>query len=70
MLAKMDVKQAYRNIPVHPEDRILLSMKWQGRAFADKVWSAAPIIFTAFADDLQWLINAKTGSGKHVSLSG
>ena len=60
MLAKMDIKQAYRNIPVHPEDRALLGMKWQGRAFADKVLpfglQSAPIIFTAFADDLQWLI--------------
>ena len=60
MLAKMDVKQTYRNVPVHPEDRALLGMKWQGRAFADKVFPfglrSAPIIFTAFADALQWLI--------------
>ena len=28
MLAKMDIKQAYRNIPVHPNDRHLLGMKW------------------------------------------
>ena len=60
MLAKMDIKQAYRNIPVHLEDRALLGMKWQERAFADKVLPfglrSAPIIFTAFADALQWLI--------------
>lgn len=49
-LAKMDVKHAYRNIPVHPEDCALLGMKWQGRAFADKVLPfglrSAPITFT------------------------
>ena len=27
MLAKMDVKQAYRNVPVRPEDHALLDMK-------------------------------------------
>ena len=60
MLAKMDVKQAYRNVPVRPEDHALLDMKWQGRAFADKVLPfglrSAQIIFTTFADSLQWLI--------------
>ena len=29
MLVKMDIKQAYRNIPVYPEDRILLGINWQ-----------------------------------------
>ena len=28
MLAKMDIKQAYRIIPTHPEDRRLLGMRW------------------------------------------
>ena len=27
LLAKMDIKQAYRNIPVHPQDRLLLGMR-------------------------------------------
>ena len=29
LLAKMDVKQAYRNIPVHPSDRACLGMSWE-----------------------------------------
>ena len=29
-LAKIDIQNAYRIVPVHPEDRPLLSMKWQG----------------------------------------
>ena len=33
MLAKMNIKQAYRMIPVRPQDRPLLGMKWQGQVF-------------------------------------
>ncbi len=29
-LAKVDIKQAYRMVPVHPEDRLLLGMAWEG----------------------------------------
>ena len=29
-LAKLDLAKAYRMVPVHPEDRRLLGMKWQG----------------------------------------
>ena len=28
LIAKMDIKQAYRNVPIHPDDRRLLGMKW------------------------------------------
>ena len=60
LLAKMDIKAAYRNVPVHPEDRCLLGMKWRDRIYIDKVLPfglrSAPIIFTALADALQWLI--------------
>lgn len=31
---KMDVKQAYRNIPVHPSDRACLCMSWYRVHFA------------------------------------
>ena len=37
LLAKVDVKQAYRNIPVHPKDRHLLGMLWEGEVFVDIV---------------------------------
>ena len=29
LLAKFDLKAAYRNVPVHPDDRLLLDMIWQ-----------------------------------------
>ena len=31
MMAKVDVKSAYRNIPVHPDDRWMMGMMWEGR---------------------------------------
>ena len=63
LLAKMDIKQAYRNIPVHPDDRPLLGMKWQGRVFVDKTLPfglrSAPLIFSAVADALQWIMQRR-----------
>ena len=35
LLAKSDVESAYRIIPVHPDDRYLLGMQWQGNYFVD-----------------------------------
>ena len=30
IMAKMDIRQAYRNIPVYSADRLLLGMCWEG----------------------------------------
>lgn len=66
MLAKMDIKQAFRIIPVHPEDRGLLGMEWEGRVFLDKVLPfglrSAPLLFTAVADALAWVMRQR-GAG-------
>lgn len=66
MLAKMDVKQAFRNIPVHPADRGLLGMHWNGRVFLDKVLPfglrSAPLLFSAVADALAWIMRQR-GAG-------
>ncbi len=35
LLAKLDVKRAYRNTPVHPEDWWLLGMLWDNALFLD-----------------------------------
>ena len=32
LMAKMDLKEAYRNIPVHPADHHLLAVQWNGLA--------------------------------------
>ena len=63
VLAKMDVKQAYRNIPVHPQDRHLLGMCWEGVVYIDTVLPfglrSAQLLFTAVADALEWIIHSK-----------
>ena len=58
LLAKMDVSQAFRNIPVNPEDRHLLGMEWEGRVYMNKVLPfglrSAPLLFSVVADALAW----------------
>ena len=60
LMAKFDLKSAYRNIPVHPEDRWLLGMMWDGQLFVDVALPfglrSAPKIFNAVADALAFVI--------------
>ena len=53
LLAKFDVKSAYQNIPVNPEDRYLLGMKWQDNYFINMVLPfglrSAPFIFSSLS---------------------
>ena len=62
-MGKVDIKQAYRIIPVHPDDRSLLAVQWEGQIFIDKVLPfglrSTPLIFTAVADALQWIMAKK-----------
>ena len=55
LLAKLNIKSAYRNIPVHPGDRHLLGMRWQDRFFVDACLlfglHSAPKIFNATGVD-------------------
>ena len=59
LIAKADVKAAYRNIPVHPRDRWLLGMKWEGETFVDGTLPfglrSAPLLFTAVGDAIEWI---------------
>ena len=41
LLAKMDIRQAYRNVPIHPTDRPLLGMQLKGAIFVD---AALPLV--------------------------
>lgn len=63
LMAKVDIKQAYRNIPVHPKDHYLLGVRWKGELHTDKVLPfglrSAPIIFSAMADALQWIVQQR-----------
>ena len=58
-LAKIDVKLAYRNFPVHPEDRYLLGMEWKGRVYVDGTLpfglTSAPLLSITLGDAIQWV---------------
>ena len=60
-MAKIDVAHAYRNIPVHPQDRWLLEMQWEERVYIDTVLPfgvrSALKIFCALSDALEWALN-------------
>ena len=60
LLAKLDVKSAYRLLPVHPLDRPLLGIEWEGSLFVDGMLPfglrSAPKIFSAVADALEWIL--------------
>ena len=58
LLAKIDLQNAYRVVPVHPIDQPLLGLKWNGTIYRDTVLPfglrSAPKIFTAVAEALAW----------------
>ena len=58
LMAKTDVKSAFRIIPMRPTDRWLLGMEWKGNLYIDKVLpfglKSTPKIFNAVADAIQF----------------
>ena len=56
--ALLDIKSAYRLVPVHPDDSPLPGLTWCGNIYVDKMLPfglrSAPKIFTA--DALEWCI--------------
>ena len=62
-LGKGDIKEAYRQIPIHPEDAGLLGMQWEGQIYMDLRLPfglrSAPKIFSAVADTFQWVLLAR-----------
>ena len=40
-IAKADIKVAYRQVPVHPQDRPLLAMHWQDKVYVDTALACA-----------------------------
>ena len=58
-LVKIDVRDAYRVLPVHPDDRWLLGMRWEDALYVDSTLPfglrSAPKIFTGVADAVEWM---------------
>ena len=60
LMGKVDIKSAYRIIPVHPSDRHLLGMLWQSGFYVDLALPfglrSAPGIFNSLADLFHWCL--------------
>ena len=58
LMAKLDLKAAYRHVPVHPDDQSLLAIRWGGTTYFDTALSfglcSVPKLFTAMANGLAW----------------
>ena len=63
LLAKVDVESAYRLVPVHPTDRPLLAVEWNGMLYVDPMLPfglrSAPKIFNVVADALEWCLRQR-----------
>ena len=63
LMAKIDLRSAYRMVPVHPRDQLLLGIEWDGSVYVDQALPfglrSAPKIFTAVADGLAWALECE-----------
>ena len=61
LLIKLDLKHAYRIVPVHPDDHHLLGVTWKGHTYIDRALPfglrSAPKIFSAVADMIAWALH-------------
>lgn len=59
LLSKVDIKSAFRLIPVHPADRHLLGMLWRNQIYIDGCLPfglrSAPKLFNILADLVSWI---------------
>ena len=63
LLAKIDVKSAFRLLPVHPSDRHLLAMDWDHSLYINTCLpfrlQSVPKLFNVLADLLSWILTQK-----------
>ena len=60
LLTKIDIESSYRLISVHPDNRPLQAMRWDGSIYVDPMLliglQSAPKTFNAVADAPQWIL--------------
>ena len=60
LMGKVDIKRAYRIIPIPPSDRYLMGMRWKGMFYVDLTLPfglrSAPGIFNSVADLFEWTL--------------
>ena len=58
---KIDLKDAYHILPIHPDNRHLLGISWEDHIYVHLCFPfglrSAPKIFTAFVDVLAWVLH-------------
>ena len=58
LMAKLDLKAAYRHVLVHPDHQSLLAIRWGSTTYLDTTLPfglcSAPKLFTAMANGLAW----------------
>ena len=63
LLAKLDLREAYRAVPVHPSDQRLLAVSWRGATVIDKALPfglrSAPKLFSALTDAMMWCLHER-----------
>lgn len=69
-LFKVDIKSAFRLLPIHPEDFSLLGMEFQEKYYVDKCLpfglSVSCALFEKFSSFLEWHIKHSTKSDKLI----
>ncbi len=60
LIAKADIKEAFRNIPIRPQDHHLLGFKFEDLYYYDKVLPMGASVscahFESFSQAIQWLL--------------
>ena len=63
LLAKLNIKSAFRLLPVHPADRHLLGIEWRNSIYLDTCLPfglrSAPKLFNILADLLEWMTSQR-----------
>ena len=63
LLAKLDLKEAYRAVPIHPSNQRLLAIQWEGATYIDRPLPfslrSAPKLFSALTDTMMWFLNKR-----------
>ena len=71
-MSKLDIKSAFRNVPIHPSDWELLGMKWEGLYFFDMVLPfslrSAHLLFDEFSSAVEWIIQTTLNIPKVIHI--
>lgn len=69
-MAKVDLKSAFRMVPVRREDWQLLGVHWNNQLYLDKCLPfglrSAPFLFNEFAKALSWIMTNNYGMVSHI----